>query len=127
MSGMFQSCDQLQDLTPLANWDISNVKNMQYMFLYCAQLNVYEAEDVSESSEASDEEEECVYDDTYNTKSYLRNLFEQDRASLLNALWERVKPLLKDTTKLNGYFKQYNHNEDLPSDWQGMEIPQWIP
>jgi hypothetical protein len=77
-------------------------------------------------------------------KSYLRNLPKQDHALLLNSLWGRVKPLLKDTTKLNNHFKRYAVKTepvketinapksniltiDLPSDWQDVDIPQWNP
>jgi surface protein len=116
MERMFNNCDQLQDITPLANWEVSNVKNMQWMFGERVKLK--------------------KPNNTNSIKSHLRNLPKrsypkQDHNSLLNSLWERVKPLLKYTTKLNGYFKQCNtfylHIEDLPSDWQDMEIPQWNP
>ena len=32
MYGMFEHCTQLQDISALANWDISNVTDMSYMF-----------------------------------------------------------------------------------------------
>ena len=38
MSSMFWNCEQLKDITALANWDISNVKYMQYMFYNCKEL-----------------------------------------------------------------------------------------
>ena len=124
MSYMFHDCHQLQDITALANWDVSNVENMSHMFWSCHQLN--------------------ISDDTNKIKSYLQSLPKhsypkQDHASLLKSLWERIKPLLKDTTKLNGYFKGYTIEAlinkpnqkaiqlDLPSDWQNIELPQWNP
>jgi surface protein len=132
---MFSSCHQIQDITALANWDVSNVENMDGMFCGCYQM-------------------QNVYYNTYENKSHLRNLPKrsypkQDHTSLLNHLWNRVKPLLKDTTKLNGYFKRYtiearietepvketiinapNQTDislELPSDWQSIDIPQWNP
>jgi hypothetical protein len=83
-----------------------------------------------------------------DVKYHLRNLpkrsyYNQNHTQLLQSLWERIKPLLKNTTKLNGYFKRYtisepikapikesNHKSilpDLPSDWQDIELPQWNP
>ncbi len=35
---MFNGCEQLQDITPLANWDVSNVRDMSGMFANCHQL-----------------------------------------------------------------------------------------
>ena len=111
MSGIFRECYQLQDITALANWVVSNAWNVSCMFYGCGQLN--------------------VSSDTNDIESYLRLYPKQDHTQLLQSLWERVKPLLKDTTKLNGYFKRYDkyyiHIEDLPSDWQNIELPQWDP
>ena len=35
---MFRKCEELEDITALANWDVSNVKNMRSMFSSCYQL-----------------------------------------------------------------------------------------
>ncbi len=36
--GLFYKCSSLTDLTPLADWNVSNVKNMLYMFQRCSSL-----------------------------------------------------------------------------------------
>ena len=38
MREMFSSCTQLQDITALANWDVSKVTNTGFMFASCVQL-----------------------------------------------------------------------------------------
>jgi surface protein len=38
MYGMFEKCEQLQDITALANWDVSKVENMYGMFEECQRL-----------------------------------------------------------------------------------------
>ena len=38
MGYMFQDCHQLQDISALANWDISNVTDISFMFSTCKQL-----------------------------------------------------------------------------------------
>jgi surface protein len=38
LNGVFYNCKQLQDITALANWDVSNVKYMQSMFSDCHEL-----------------------------------------------------------------------------------------
>jgi surface protein len=115
MYSMFSKCYQLQDITALANWNVLNVRDMRYMFRACHQLNISD-------------------DDNNTIKSYLHNLPrnsypKQDHISLLQSLWERVKPLLKYTTQLNNYFKRYAKFTltDLPSDWQNVELIQWNP
>jgi hypothetical protein len=85
---------------------------MEYMFHDCKILN--------------------ISDDANTIKSYLRNLPKrsypkQDHTSLLNSLWERIKPLLNYTTKLNGYFKDHAMLLALPADWQNIEPIQWNP
>jgi surface protein len=146
---MFSNCYKLHDITALANWDVSNVKDMKDMFSYCEQLDI-----------SGDPDEIKSYFCNFPKPSY-PNYHKQDHTSLLNSLWERVKPLLKDTTKLNGYFKRYTISEpindavksnetetsvkddtieqhddipkpntltvDLPSDWQNIELIQWNP
>ena len=102
----FRDCHQLQDITALANWNVSNIKNM------CCMLVTYQCNDT--------------------VKSMLRNLPKriypkQDHSQLLQSLWERVKPLLKYTTPLNNHFKHHAMSLALPSDWQSIEIPQWNP
>ena len=89
---MFDCCSHLQDITALANWDVSNVKDMYCMFDTCSQITIPE--------------------NTNAVKSYLCDLPKhtypkRDNTQLLQSLWERIKPVLKHTTKLNGYFKRY--------------------
>ena len=38
MTSMFWGCKQLKTITALANWDVSNVSGMQYIFYGCRQL-----------------------------------------------------------------------------------------
>ena len=38
ISSMFYRCEKLTDITPLKNWDTSNVKKMSYMFSECYNL-----------------------------------------------------------------------------------------
>lgn len=38
LDGLFHGCYLLQDISPLANWDVSKVKNMNYLFAECASL-----------------------------------------------------------------------------------------
>ena len=38
MHEMFGQCDNLRDITPLANWDVSKVETMERMFSSCDQL-----------------------------------------------------------------------------------------
>lgn len=38
MTSMFWGCKRLKNITALANWDVSNVSDMQYMFYGCRQL-----------------------------------------------------------------------------------------
>lgn len=38
LTGLFFECEQLQDVSALANWDVSNVTRMQLMFADCKQL-----------------------------------------------------------------------------------------
>ena len=38
LDGLFQGCYLLQDISALANWDVSKVKNMNYLFAECASL-----------------------------------------------------------------------------------------
>lgn len=117
MSGMFYGCKQLQDATPLANWNVSRVNNMSIMFRYCRQLHNISALanwNVSGVWNMSGMFLDCDFDstDTNEVKAYLREFNKrsypkQDHTSLLKSLWERVKPLLKHTTKLNNHFKGY--------------------
>jgi surface protein len=139
MHWVFYGCGQLQDITALANWDVSKVENMEWMFSYCYKLqNITPLAkwDVSNVKEMGFMFSGCgqlnIPNDTNSIKSHIRNLPKrsypkQDHTHLLQSLWERVKPLLKDTTKLNGYFKQYIYIENLPSDWQNIELIQWNP
>ena len=151
MRGIFNDCHQLQDITALANWNVSNVEDMCYMFSYCIQLQDITALanwDVSNVKDMTWMSSYCnqlnISNDSDVIKSLLRNspkrsYPKQDHTQLLQSLWERVKPLLKDTTPLNGYFKRYTISEsinapiqtaisiDLPPDWQNIDLPQWNP
>ena len=139
---MFYECDQLKDISALANWNVSNVERMVCMFIGCNQLEDISALanwNVSNVKDMHDMFYNCRYlnvpNDTNKIKTYLRSLPKhsypkQDHALLLQSLWERIKPLLRPTTKLNGYFKRYTLEEtslDLPPEWQGIELPQWNP
>jgi surface protein len=92
MEGMFCNCEQLQNIYALANWDISKVNNMEGMFCNCKRHNI-----------SNGTPEIKAHLRSFSTYSYSK----QDHTSLLQSLWERVKPLLKDTTKLNNHFKGY--------------------
>ena len=38
MTGLFENCSKLTDLTPLANWQTGKVTNMSAMFRNCVKL-----------------------------------------------------------------------------------------
>ena len=38
MTHLFGECVSLQDISALANWDTSNVTNMDFMFIDCKEL-----------------------------------------------------------------------------------------
>ena len=38
ISHMFANCNKLTDITPLQNWDISQVENTSYTFSFCEKL-----------------------------------------------------------------------------------------
>ena len=40
MYNMFRDCKSLNNITALANWNVSNVTNMGYMFEYCSNLTI---------------------------------------------------------------------------------------
>ena len=43
MNTMFYNCSKLEDLTPIAGWDTSNVTNMENVFYYCSNLHTVPA------------------------------------------------------------------------------------
>ena len=38
MSGMFENCTSITDLTPIKDWNTSSVTNMRYVFNQCENL-----------------------------------------------------------------------------------------
>lgn len=38
MSYMFYGCVNLKDISPLENWNTSNINNMSHVFSYCVNL-----------------------------------------------------------------------------------------
>jgi surface protein len=122
---MFTVCRQLKDISALANWDVSNVKNMSNMFQCCERLQYINALanwDVSKVENMNGMFYGCqglgIPDNTDIIKSRLRNIHKrsypkQDHTSLLQSLWERIKPLLKYTTPLNNHFKGYSFEDSI--------------
>ena len=39
ISGMFEGCENLVEISSLAEWDVSNVENAEYMFSNCRLIN----------------------------------------------------------------------------------------
>lgn len=47
MCYMFHNCRCLRDLSPLSDWDVSNVTNMYEMFSYCISLDKWDVSVIS--------------------------------------------------------------------------------
>ena len=66
MGYMFFGCEQLKSIGDISNWDVSRVENMRYMFQGCAQLK---SVDLSNWNVSKVENMDSIFSDCYHLKS----------------------------------------------------------